>query len=134
MKNILLVDDDVLLKLVLLSTLRSHLPQCHMLTAENGREAVEILRSLKVDFMLTDLRMEEMDGYELIEYVKANYPSLPLAVMSGDGRTEVKERLECLGISSFFEKPFSVKELEAVVCGELRQDPGTVESLSLNAA
>jgi CheY-like chemotaxis protein len=134
MKNILLVDDDSLLRLVLLSSFRSHLPECNVLTAENGGEAVEILKCLSVDFVVTDLRMDGMNGYELIEYLKENYPSLPLTVMSGDGSCDVKERLERLGVASFFEKPFNVCDLEAAILEGLERGSATGEPMSLSAA
>jgi len=134
MKNILLVDDDGLLRLVLMSNFRLHLPECNVLTAENGREATEILRCLQVDFILTDLRMDDMDGYELIEHLNEYYPLLPLAVMSGDGSADAKERLERLGVASFFEKPFSVSDLEDAILEGLQRNSGTAEPMSLSAA
>jgi ATP-dependent Lon protease len=134
MKNILLVDDDGLLRLVLLSSFRLHLPECNVLTAENGREAAEILRYIQVDFVLTDLRMDEMDGYELIEYLKENYPSLPLAVMSGDGSADAKDRIGRLGVTSFFEKPFNVCDLEAAILEGIERSSGATGPLSLSAA
>ena len=134
MNNILIVEDDVFLRLVLLTGLGQHLQQYNFLTAGNGREAVDILKSLPVDFILTDLRMEGMDGFELLEYAKAYHPALPVAIMSGDDSPGIKERLRRLGVSSYFKKPFDLKQVEAEISGALENRREHDVTLTRNAA
>lgn len=123
MKNILIVEDDAFFRLVLLSGLGPHLRNFNFLTACNGREAVDILKSLPVDFVLTDLYMDGMDGFQLLEYVNANHSGVPVAIMSGEHSQTVKERLGRMGVSTYFEKPFDLKEVEAEIQGALGNRP-----------
>ena len=115
MKNILLVDDDMLLRLVVMTSIGLTFKDCKVLSANSGKEAIDILNSEQVDFVLTDLFMQEMDGFQLIEYINTNHPEIPVAAMSGDGGAATRERLYALGISKFLEKPFNLKELHTTI-------------------
>ncbi|MDA8242167.1 MAG: response regulator [Nitrospiraceae bacterium] len=115
MINILLVEDDMLLRLVVMTSIGLTFKDCKVLTAGSGKEAVNILGSEHVDFVLTDLCMQEMDGFQLIEYINTNHPEIPVAAMSGDGGTTIRERVHALGVSKFLEKPFNLKELHTTI-------------------
>jgi DNA-binding response OmpR family regulator len=76
--------------------------------AANGREAIELHRRAPVDVVITDIFMPEKDGIETIHEIRASYPSVQIAVMSGSQ----KARLESLkivarelGVSTFLLKP-----------------------------
>ena len=60
MKTILLIDDNSYVLQGLLISLRNCIKDCKILTAENGQEALKILKSMPVDFILTDLRLPEL--------------------------------------------------------------------------
>ena len=115
MINILLVDDDIFLRLVLATSISLNLKDCKILQAGSGKEAVGILCSEKVDFVLTDIFMQEMDGYELIEHLHIHHPEVVVAAMSGEGGAGTREKLRSLGITRFLEKPFSLKELQKMI-------------------
>jgi len=115
MINILLVDDDMLLRLVVMTSIGLTFKDCKVLSADSGKEAVNILNSEQVHFVLTDLFMHEMDGFQLIEYITTNHPEIPVAAMSGDGGATTRERLRDLGVSKFLEKPFNLKDLQHMV-------------------
>jgi CheY-like chemotaxis protein len=90
-----------------------------ILTAKNGKEAIEILVSVEVDFILTDLQMPVMDGYELLSYIRKNYRHIPTVAMTGSAGHQTKERLHALGVSRCLEKPFSFKVIEDTIMDEL---------------
>jgi CheY-like chemotaxis protein len=113
MKNILIIDDEEAIRSVLSHGLKSLTLECNILTAENGKEAVKILDSVRVDLIVTDLNMPEMDGYELLTYARKNKPYTEVVVMTADYNPEVGRRLRPLGVSKCFEKPFSFKDLAA---------------------
>ncbi len=115
MINILLVDDDIFLRLVLATSISLNFKDCKILQAGSGKEAVGILRSEKVDFVLTDIFIQEMDGYELIEYLHIHHPEITVAAMSGDGGAGITERLRSIGVTRLFEKPFNLKELQKMI-------------------
>ncbi len=74
MKDILLVDDNPEFLLSLADGLRSVCGrQCKVFIAQNGKEALEMLKTIIFDVVITDLYMPEINGYELIEYVNDHY-------------------------------------------------------------
>ncbi|MGQ9474106.1 MAG: response regulator, partial [Candidatus Caldatribacteriaceae bacterium] len=105
MKNVLIVDDEKSFLLSLADGLSAYAADFNVLTAENSKEAVDILKSAKVDLVITDLKMPEMDGFELLAYMSRNSPSIPVIVMTAFGSPEIEERLQAQGISLYLEKP-----------------------------
>jgi len=83
--------------------------------AENGLVALHILKenSSRFDLIITDLMMPEMDGYELLEHIKAadwgtNLPVIVLTAKSGEAS---KLKTLAIGVDEYLTKPFSVEEL-----------------------
>lgn len=111
MKNILIVDDDVLMRLVMTTSMDLALRDVSCLTAASGKQAIDILDSRPVHFVLTDIFMGDMSGFQLIEYMKERHPNVPVAAMSGEGGAATMKRLQELGITQFFEKPFNMKRV-----------------------
>jgi CheY-like chemotaxis protein len=64
MKKALLVDDDEVFCSHLAEALGKCVQNCRIVTAGNGKEAGKIMESSRIDFVITDLNMPEMDGYE----------------------------------------------------------------------
>lgn len=82
MKNILIVDDEkTFLQLFVESLKDSHL-YFNLSATQNGKKVVEILESGPVDLVVADLRMPEMDGFELLAYLNSGFPSIPAIAMS----------------------------------------------------
>jgi DNA-binding response OmpR family regulator len=111
-KKILIVDDEQSFLLSLKDGLKKHAEKFQVLMAENGRKAVEILRTTTVDLLVTDLKMPEMNGFELLAWVSRHKPQLPVIVMSAFGTTEIEARLESYDALQFLEKPLDLKVLE----------------------
>ena len=74
-------------------------------TASSGLEAVEVLQHEAVDLVVTDLKMPEMDGFELLAWMSRETPTVPVIVMTAFGTPEIAERLRSFGLESFVEKP-----------------------------
>ncbi len=86
-----------------------------VLTAENGKIAYELISKNIIDLIITDLRMPEMDGYELIKRVSASYPTLPIIVLTGHGTIETAVETMRDGAIDFFTKPVDLEKLLLVV-------------------
>ena len=112
MKKILIVDDEKSFLLSLKDGLSNHKDKFDVLTAENGREAVEVLRSMSIDLLVTDLKLPEMNGFELLAWVSRHQPHLPVIVMSAFGTPEIEARLEKMDTLQFLEKPLDLAMLE----------------------
>ena len=109
-ENILIVDDDV----NILELLQRHLQSWnyHVFKAVSVKEAVAILRDTTIDLLITDLRMPELDGSELIKFVSEHYPKMPKLVVTG--YPSVQDSLIAIksGVVDYLTKPFTKDELK----------------------
>lgn len=122
MKNLLLVDDERMFLMSLSESLRQTLENINVITAENGEEAMRILNTMPVDFLLTDLQMPVMNGFDLLSYVREFYPSIPAIVMTAHVNGSIMERLALLGFSDVMEKPLEFEELIKKIKEKLNND------------
>lgn len=86
-----------------------------VLTAENGKIAWDLITKNSVDLVITDLRMPEMDGYELIKRISSSYPTLPVIVLTGHGTIETAVETMRDGAIDFFTKPVDLEKLLLVI-------------------
>lgn len=105
MAKILIVDDDKNFLLSLTEGLKTHARNFEVLTAEDGKEALELLRTNKVELLVTDIKMPEMDGLQLLAHMVNNYPTIPVIVMTAYGTRDIEDRAATLGTFTFLEKP-----------------------------
>ncbi len=112
-ENILLVDDDI----DILELLQRHLKALdyHTYKAVSVKEALYILKDSKIDLLITDIQMPEVDGLQLLKYVGEHYPETPKLVITGypsvDGALEVIKS----GATDYLTKPFTKEELKQAV-------------------
>lgn len=105
MKNVLIVDDEKVFLLSLSDGLKSYSDEFNVLIAFNGKEAVKILNSTKIDLVVTDLKMPEMDGFQLLAYLTRHFPNIPTIVMTAFGTPDMEEKLLHVGATQYMEKP-----------------------------
>ncbi len=116
MKTILLVDDDDLLAEMLLKSLRHY--GYAVIRARNGTEALELYQPQKVDLVLTDLIMPDMEGVELIVALRKLNPGVKAIAMSGGGRNQPEAYLKIakhVGAVKTLAKPFDLDELQVAL-------------------
>jgi DNA-binding NtrC family response regulator len=110
-ENILIVDDDV----QILELLHRHLQSWnyHAYKAISVREAVAILKDTPIDLLITDLKMPEVDGFELIKFVSEHYPKLPKLIITG--YPDIQDSLAAIksGVAAYLTKPFTKEELKS---------------------
>ncbi len=112
MKNVLIVDDEKSFLLSLKDGLSVHRDSFQVLTAANGREAVAVLRAVPIDLLVTDLKLPEMDGFELLAWVSRHQPQLPVIVMTAFGTPEIEARLASHDTLQYLEKPLDLSVLQ----------------------
>ncbi|QWX84887.1 sigma-54-dependent Fis family transcriptional regulator [Cellulophaga sp. HaHaR_3_176] len=112
-ENILVVDDDV----NILELLQRHLQSWnyHVFKAISVKEAVTILRDTKIDLLITDLKMPEVDGFELIKFVSEHYPKLPKLVVTGYPSVQGSLAAIKSGVVDYLTKPFTKDELKSAL-------------------
>jgi CheY-like chemotaxis protein len=129
MKTVLVVDDEPTVRFALAEGLTDRRRGVKTVTAASGLEAITVLESEPVDLVLTDLRMPEMDGFELLAHLRRHFAGLPVIVMTALGGSETAARLD--GVECFT-KPFNVPVLKARIRELLAQRvKGRVENITL---
>jgi CheY-like chemotaxis protein len=107
-RTVLIVEDSDTsadtLEIALLS-----LPDVSVAHAASGRKAWQLIQNEGVAAIVTDLHMPHMDGFELIERVRAagGAARVPIIVISGDSDPGTPERVRHLGADAYFAKPYS---------------------------
>lgn len=111
--KVLICDDSAmarsLLERSILSNYNADIVQC-----ENGREALSVLESTRIDLLLLDLTMPVMDGYEVLACLPVNDYPTRVFVVSGDVQQEAKNRCLALGADGFIEKPYKQSQVDAL--------------------
>lgn len=112
--KILVVDDD----LGILNALRAGLSSFgyQVVVAEGGRQALKIIATSNdvaepVDLIVSDLKMPDMNGLELIRSVRKERPGLASILMTAFGSTDVRKEAMGLGSCEYIEKPFTPQSL-----------------------
>ena len=83
--------------------------------ATSGIEAMEVLKRQSIDLVLTDMQMDEMDGLELVEAVRANYPLTPVILMTAMGSEEIAVKALEKGAASYVAKRRLQQDLLEIV-------------------
>ncbi len=101
--NLLLVDDDPgLLKLLGMRLISEGF---HIVTAESGQEALKLLLKEKIDLVISDLRMDEMDGMALFTEIQRQQPGMPVIILTAHGSIPDAVAATQQGVFSFLTKP-----------------------------
>ncbi len=93
----------------------------HILTAENGKKATDIISSEKIDCCFTDINMPEMDGLELAEYIREYDNTIPVIIMTGYPSLDNTISTLKNGVVDFLIKPVNLSQLEICVKRVLRE-------------
>lgn len=117
MGRVLLVDDEEQVRKPISLILRRD--GFEVVEAENGEQAIGALNTgdnpLMVDTILCDIRMPKINGTEAIAYFRAQYPTVPVVVITGYPDIELAVSLMRQGVRDYLVKPVSKEELLAVV-------------------
>jgi two-component system chemotaxis response regulator CheY len=116
MKNVLIVEDSKAIR----SLIRIALEEAGDVFTEeaaNGFEALKMLPTRKFDLIITDINMPDINGLELIGFVKANqaYKDIPLIIVSTEKTEQDRKRGMALGAAAYIVKPFKKEDLLAMV-------------------
>ncbi len=113
MAKILIVDDEP----GILDFLRNlfHADGYEVVVALSGEDAVASVKKDTVDLVITDLRMPEMDGMELLRELKTLKPSVPVIMLTAYASDETAIEAKKLGVFTYISKPFNVAGLLGIV-------------------
>jgi two-component system response regulator HydG len=119
-ESVLVVDDS----LEMLELLQRQLKGMNLITfrAANVPDAIELLKHTSVDLLITDLQMPEINGMQLVHYVKEHYPELPVLVVTGYPSISGAVEAVKSGVIDYLVKPFTQAELSQSVENCLRKN------------
>lgn len=112
-KRILAVDDEPHMRRLLEISLRQ--AGYEPVVAENGREALSILRDDNIDLVVSDLHMPVMDGLKLLEAMQADNISTPIIIVTAQGEVSSAVKAMKLGASDYILRPFDLETLEIAI-------------------
>ena len=102
-----------------------------VLTAGNGREAIEVIWKNRIDCCFTDINMPEMDGMELAEYVRKHDNTVPVVVMTGYPSLDNTIQTLKNGVVDFLIKPVKMEQMEICIRRVLRERQLFTENIIL---
>jgi DNA-binding NtrC family response regulator len=113
-RRILVVDDEPDICEMLERIIVSH-GEFKVLTATNGFDALDILENLYIDLVLTDVKMPEMDGVELLYEIKKRYPETIVVLFTGYGTIKTAVAAMKQGAYDYITKPFEEAEITSLI-------------------
>ena len=117
MQHILIVEDSPTMRALLTSALEDLEVPVKITEAESGFEALRLLPRDSYDLIVTDINMPDINGLELISFVRnnASYRAIPLVIVSTEGSERDRDKGVGLGADAYLVKPFEPDELRDVV-------------------
>ncbi len=132
MSNLLIVDDEQSYRQLL--TLVFETDGHQIRTAMNGRDALEQLHSEPADVIITDVRMPDMDGIELLRNAREFLPDIGVVLMTAFATVDTAREAFKLGADDFIQKPFDVEELKIIVKKAFERQTLIVENRAFKRA
>lgn len=122
-KTILIADDSAAMRAMLVAAI-DPLGEYRIVEASSGFEALRLLPREQVDLVLTDINMPDINGLELISYLRGNvnYENIPVFIISTEGSAKDIEKGKLLGANEYIVKPFNPSQIQQLVASYLKSD------------
>ena len=134
LKKVLIVDDEETLTWSMAKSLAKDKDKYEVIIANNGREALQLLKVDKVDLVISDIRMPDINGLDLLVMVKKEYPETKVIIMTAYGSSDVQREANQRGSLFYIEKPFEISDIRKIIIdliGKKRGFQGKVVGLQL---
>jgi len=115
MYKILIVDDELRQLRAMVTIIQKMKPEYEVHSAQNGQIALEIINSMAIDILITDIRMPIMDGLKLIDEVCKQGYRMKTVVLSGYREFEYAQKSISLGVFDYLLKPIKKQELQEIL-------------------
>jgi two-component system chemotaxis response regulator CheY len=121
-QSILVVEDSATMRSLIASTLEELGPAVKITEASSGFEALRLLPRGVFDLIVTDINMPDINGLELVSFVKKNpaYAAIPLIIVSTESSERDREKGLGLGADAYLVKPFEPEDLRGLARDLLR--------------
>lgn len=115
-RSALVVEDSAIMRQIIVSSLAS-LPNVASFEAANGFEALKMLPQKSFDIILTDINMPDINGLELLSFLKNHplYRSIPVVIITTEKTEKDRQRGLALGADDYLTKPFKAQDLQRII-------------------
>jgi len=114
-KKVLIVDDEETLTWSMSKSLSKDRDKYGILIANTGKEALETLDNHAVDLVITDIRMPDINGLDLLTTIKEKYPSTKVIIMTAYGSSDIQKEANKRGSLYYIEKPFEIADIRKLI-------------------
>ncbi len=116
MKAALIVEDSNTTRSLIKSVIEE-VGDINAFEAATGFEALKVLPRQPFDLIIIDINMPDINGFELLDFVKNNdqYKSIPVVIVSTESSEDDKRKGIALGAAAYLTKPFKLEELQGIV-------------------
>lgn len=123
-RSCLVVDDSKPMRSAIKRTiLRAGFKNLRIFEAQNGKDALCLLKNTPIDLILTDYNMPEMDGLEFITILKdtTDYKDIPVLLMTGEINESRLEKFKDIGVTAHIEKNITPEEIKPILSAALNR-------------
>ena len=126
--NILIVDDHDSSREALQEVIERE--GHHPIVAKDGSGAIELLTDEPIDIVLTDLRLPDLDGLEILKEVQKEKPDVPVVLITGHGTVDTAVSAMKMGAQDYLTKPININEISRAVIASAVASACRLASLS----
>ena len=115
LKKVLIVDDEETLTGSMSKSLSKDKDKYEVMIANNGREALGLLKKGKIDLVISDIRMPDINGLDLLVRIKMEHPQTKVIIMTAYGSSDVQKEANRRGSLFYIEKPFEISDIRKII-------------------
>jgi DNA-binding response OmpR family regulator len=115
LKKVLIVDDEETLTWSMARSLSKDKDKYEVIIANNGKEALNLLKKNKIDLVISDIRMPDINGLDLLVKIKKEYPQTKVIIMTAYGSSDVQKEANRRGSLYYVEKPFEISDIRKII-------------------
>jgi DNA-binding response OmpR family regulator len=123
-KKVLIVDDEETLTWSMAKSLSRDVDKYQVMVANSGREALDALKANRVDLVISDIRMPDINGLDLLVRIKKDHPQTKVIIMTAYGSSDVQKEATRRGSLFYIEKPFEIADIRKVIIDVLGKKKG----------
>jgi len=115
LKKVLIVDDEETLTWSMAKSLSKDRDKYEVMIANNGKEALGLLKKDKIDLVISDIRMPDINGLDLLVRIKMEHPQTKVIIMTAYGSSDVQKEANRRGSLFYIEKPFEINDIRKII-------------------
>lgn len=119
MNKILLVDIDTGMLNIFKGIFKEHADKVEIMTSGSIREVPNIISSTRINMVIIDLKMPDIDDFEFLEFMNKNYAHIPVVVTTAFGTPDIESRIKQLESCEYFEKPVDMDSLKEKIFDDM---------------